>query len=82
VVRAGYTQAGAGVCGHHIENIGKRALEQSGKHRVNKNDEESFGMTSRLTSSFRDAPLGAGPESILPAGVMDSGFARFTRAPE
>jgi hypothetical protein len=33
-------------------------------------------------SSFRDAPLGAGPGSILPAGVMDSGLARFTRAPE
>jgi hypothetical protein len=32
--------------------------------------------------SFRDAPLGAGPESILPIVVMDSGFARFTRAPE
>ncbi len=26
--------------------------------------------------------FGAGPESILPAGVMDSGLARFTRAPE
>jgi hypothetical protein len=26
------------------------------------------------TSSFRDAPLGAGPESITPAGSMDSGF--------
>jgi error-prone DNA polymerase len=25
-------------------------------------------------SSFRDAPLGAGPESILPMGVMDSGL--------
>jgi hypothetical protein len=25
-------------------------------------------------SSFRDAPLGAGPESILPIVVMDSGF--------
>jgi hypothetical protein len=24
-------------------------------------------------SSFRDAPLGAGPESITPAGHMDSG---------
>src|SRR5258707_10772614 len=35
-----------------------------------------------LSSSFRDAPLGAGPESILPAGVMDSGLARFARAPE
>jgi hypothetical protein len=28
-----------------------------------------------------DAPLGAGPESILPAVVMDSGFAQ-ERAPE
>jgi hypothetical protein len=28
---------------HHIESIGKRALEQSGKFRVNKNAEESFG---------------------------------------
>jgi hypothetical protein len=33
-------------------------------------------------SSFRDAPLGAGPESILTIVVMDSGLARFTRAPE
>jgi hypothetical protein len=33
-----------------------------------------------ISSSFRDAPLGAGPESILPAGVMDSGLARFARA--
>jgi hypothetical protein len=32
--------------------------------------------------SFRDAPLGAGPESILPIVVMDSGLTRFTRAPE
>jgi len=32
--------------------------------------------------SFRDAPLGAGPESILPIVVMDSGLARFARAPE
>jgi hypothetical protein len=31
-------------------------------------------------SSFRDAPLGAGPESILPIVVMDSGLARFARA--
>jgi len=32
-------------------------------------------------SSFRDVPLGAGPESILPIVVMDSGLAQ-TRAPE
>src|ERR1700676_3558681 len=30
-------------------------------------------------ASFRDAPLGAGPESILPVVVMDSGLA--LRAP-
>jgi hypothetical protein len=29
-----------------------------------------------------DARLGADPESILRMVVMDSGFARFTRAPE
>ena len=29
-----------------------------------------------------DAPLGAGPESILPIVVTDSGLARSTRAPE
>src|ERR1019366_123276 len=32
-------------------------------------------------ASFRDAPLGAGPESILPMVVMDFGFARFHRGP-
>src|ERR1700682_3797053 len=31
-------------------------------------------------SSFRDALLSAGPESILPVVVMDSGLARFARA--
>jgi uncharacterized membrane protein YeaQ/YmgE (transglycosylase-associated protein family) len=31
--------------------------------------------------SFRDAPLGAGPESITTIGSMDSGLA-LTRAPE
>jgi hypothetical protein len=29
-----------------------------------------------------DAPLGAGPESILTIVVMDSGLARFVPAPE
>src|SRR5882757_329182 len=33
----------------------------------------------RIQPSFRDAPLGAGPESILPVVVMDSGLA--LRAP-
>jgi hypothetical protein len=51
----------------------------------------NIALTKKL-SSFRDAPLGAGPESIttVPATlalnatsvVMDSGLARFARAPE
>src|SRR5450755_2596449 len=31
-------------------------------------------IPSTPPSSFGDAPLGAGPESIIPAGAMDSGF--------
>jgi hypothetical protein len=37
------------------------------------------GYALRLLLSFRDAPLGAGPESILTMVVMDSGLA--LRAP-
>src|ERR1700720_1257804 len=33
-------------------------------------------LDCRRNLSFRDAPLGAGPESILPVVVMDSGLAR------
>src|SRR5260221_7728022 len=46
---------------------------------------EQFGHTSQFSSfpdvqlHIVDAPLGAGPESILPAVVMDSGLA--LRAP-
>jgi hypothetical protein len=36
-------------------------------------------VSANETLSFRDAPLGAGPESILPVVVMDSGLA--LRAP-
>jgi hypothetical protein len=39
-----------------------------------------FLLTHR--QSFLDTPFGVGPESILPAGVMDSGLARFARDPE
>ena len=35
----------------------------------------------RYHPSFRDAPLGAGPESIRPVVVMDSGLARKLLAP-
>ena len=32
----------------HFENVGKQALEQSGKYRVNKNDEEVDGGSAGL----------------------------------
>jgi hypothetical protein len=32
--------------------------------------------TATYASSFQDAPFGAGPESIIPMVVMDSGLAR------
>src|ERR1700704_4339155 len=41
--------------------------------------EQLSKATRSNAPSFRDAPLGAGPESILPVVVMDSGLAR--RAP-
>jgi hypothetical protein len=31
--------------GDHIESAGKRRLQQSGKYRVNKNDEEIFASS-------------------------------------
>src|SRR5436190_2218927 len=34
-------------------------------------------MRDSIRSSFRGAPLGASPESILPIVVMDSGFVRI-----
>jgi hypothetical protein len=39
-------------------------------------------MVRKPFLSFRDAPLGAGPESILMIVVMDSGLTHFVRAPE
>jgi hypothetical protein len=79
------------LCGH-IKNVGKQALQQSGKYPVNENDEEKcqgISAAFNYVSSFPDvqvhivdAPLGAGPESIVPMVLMDSGFARFARAPE
>jgi hypothetical protein len=40
----------------------------------------SFNVDVAITpSSFRDAPLGAGPESILPMVVMDSGLVASRR---
>jgi hypothetical protein len=45
--------------------------------------QEKFGKSEiDRSASFRDAPLGAGPESILPVVVMDSGLASVARAPE
>jgi hypothetical protein len=34
---------------NHIENVGKQALEQSGKHRVNKNDEEKLSRRANFS---------------------------------
>src|ERR1700687_4349446 len=42
-------------------------------------DDPYLDPVFKLNSSFRDAPLGAGPESITAAGSMDSGLA--LRAP-
>jgi len=41
-----------------------------------------FDSCTSLPSSFRDAPLGAGPESITTIVSMDSGLAPRGRAPE
>ena len=54
------------------EAIHLSALPRDGLLRYARND-------GTLPSSFRDAPLGAGPESILTIVVMDSGLA--LRAP-
>ena len=67
---------GRGCNGHPAfptPSLGGRFINASGALR---GEDE---VVSAETSSFRDAPLGAGPESILPAGVMDSGLA--LRAP-
>jgi hypothetical protein len=34
------------LCINHIESAGKRRLQQSGKYRVNKNDEEIFASSA------------------------------------
>jgi hypothetical protein len=41
-----------GFCGDHFENVGKQPLQQSGKYRVNENDEENFASVF-LPASFR-----------------------------
>jgi hypothetical protein len=41
-----------------IENLGKRPLEQSGKHHVNENDEEILrhgGFDPRIVTGFRSS---------------------------
>jgi hypothetical protein len=42
----------------------------------------AFRHSPMRNCASEDAPFGAGPESILPVVVMDSGLARFARAPE
>jgi hypothetical protein len=64
--------------------VGREIQEQLARFALRERESVSICCRPGLNflSSFRDAPLGAGPESILPAGVMDSGLARFARAPE
>jgi hypothetical protein len=51
---------------HGIESVGKRALDGSGKHPVNKTDEDSFARTVSLRdSSHSGARVTASPESIF-----------------
>ncbi len=44
-----------------------------GHHRTREREGVSV-LQFEILSSFRDAPLGAGPESILPIVLIDSGF--------
>src|SRR6202790_4746906 len=41
------------VCRRSIKNVGKQALEQSGKYPVNENDEEISGRRDFFAASFR-----------------------------
>jgi hypothetical protein len=66
----------------HIENVGKQPLEQSGKYRVNGNDEENFLPHARITTgvAIASAVIPGRCEASNPES-RDSGFA-LTRAPE
>jgi len=50
-----------GVCAGRIEYVGKRRHQQSGKYRVNENDEEKLSRAI-LPVSFRDGALAPDPE--------------------
>jgi hypothetical protein len=60
-------------CGscNHIENLGKQPLEQSGKHRVNENDEENLqqacGFVPRIITGLAITP------SCSHSGAMPTG---------
>ena len=59
------------------------SLRRAGALRARAADDGGWGITRALPpSSFRGAPLGASPESILTMVVMDSGPACFARIPE
>src|SRR5882672_8765303 len=72
---------GRGCNGHPAfptPSLGERFINGSGAWR-GEGERVSATRICNETPSFRDAPLGAGPESILPVVVMDSGLA--LRAP-
>jgi hypothetical protein len=55
---------------NHIENLGKRPLEQSGKHRVNEIDEEIFaacGSVPRIITGFRHRGVWRGDRVLSPS---------------
>jgi hypothetical protein len=53
----------------HIENVGKQPLEQSGKYRVNGNDEEDFSAGRQKCHphhyGFRNRAVWASPAASL-----------------
>jgi hypothetical protein len=69
----------------HIKNIGKQPPEQSGKYPVNENDEEEVPENFagfQLSLVIPGRATWRRPGIHTPMVVMDSGLARFARAPE
>jgi hypothetical protein len=57
------------LCAGHIESVGKQPLEQSGKYRVNENDEEIFSRRADFPASIRGSHphYGLGNRTIKPS---------------
>jgi hypothetical protein len=63
---------------NYIENLGKRPLEQSGKHRVNENDEEIFRHVDLIPALLR----GSGHRAILVVLENDGAISRHCERSE